>query len=125
MITTKEEYNKRKHEVSRYLDAVEYLDKGLCKIVCTDILGNDSSLPIDDELSKILKANCFILLYNLIESTIVNSIKAITNSIESEKLSFGQFSDEIKRLWIRQEAKNIKDLSQTVDIITKLVVCKV
>lgn len=120
MITTKVEYNKRKHEVSRYLDAVGYLDKGECKIVCTDILGNDSSLSIDDELSKILKANCFILLYNLIESTIVNSIKAITNSIESEKLTFEQFSDEIKRLWIRQEAKTIKDISQTVNIITKL-----
>lgn len=120
MITTKAEYNKRKHEVSRYLDAVEYLDNGLCKIVCTDILGKDSSLPIDDELSKILKANCFILLYNLIESTIVNSIKAITNSIEREKLTFEQFSDEIKRLWIQQEAKNIKNLNQTVGIITKL-----
>ena len=56
MITTKVEYNKRKHEVSRYLDAVGYLDKGERKIVCTDILGNDSSMSIDDELSKILKA---------------------------------------------------------------------
>lgn len=120
MITTKAEYNKHKHEVSRYLDAVEHLDKGSYKIVCTDILGNDSSLLIDDELSKILKANCFILLYNLIESTIVNSIKAITNSIESEKLTFEQFTDEIKRLWIRQKAKDLKDLSQTVDFVTKL-----
>lgn len=109
MTTTKAEYERHKKEVIKYLDAVKLLDNGDCEILCTDVLGAHSSLKIDDELSKILKANSFILLYNLIESTITNSIKAIVHSVEDEKLTYEQLSENIKRLWIRQAVKGIKD----------------
>ncbi|MDE7432415.1 MAG: hypothetical protein K2N34_10960 [Lachnospiraceae bacterium] len=109
MTTTKAEYERHKKEVIKYLNAVKLLDTGNCEILCTDVLGARSSLKIDDELSKILKANSFILLYNLIESTITNSIKAIVHSVEDEKLTYEQLSENIKHLWIRQSVKGIKD----------------
>lgn len=117
MRTTKIEYEKRKKEVGKYIEAVQWLDKGDCKIICTDILGKQLSMQIDEELSKILKANCFILLYNLMESTIANSIKAVINSIENEHLTYGQLSEQIKRLWIRQATRKIKDKNQPGNII--------
>lgn len=120
MKTTQSEYEKRKNEVCKYIDAVKCLDKGDCKIICTDILGEESSMHIDDELSKILKANSFILLYNLIESTVVNSIKAVSNSIHNDNLTYEQLSDKIKHLWIKQESKKLKGPSQAADIIQKI-----
>jgi len=108
MVNTKNEYNKRLSEVEIYFDTLTFLDAGKCKIVCTDILGAQSSKEIDTNLSTILKANGFLLLYNLVESTVRNSIKAIFISAQSKKLSFKHFTDNLRKLWIKQEIKNIK-----------------
>lgn len=120
MMLTKSEYEKRKQEVSKYFDAVRWLDRGGCRIVCTNILGNDESMPIDDELSKILKANSFILLYNLIESSITNSIKAIVNSIENDGLTYEQLSKNIKHLWMRQETRKLKTGSDPIELVSNI-----
>lgn len=112
METTKEEYLRRKHEVDKYLNATKLLDKGHCEIICTDLLGEETKLEIDNELSRIMKANTFILLYNLVESTVTNSIRAIINAVVSEKLTYESLSEQIKHLWIRHSIHEIKDLSQ-------------
>lgn len=103
------EYQKRLHEVELYFDTLNLLDKGNCSIKCIDILGNEDTKEIDSELSTILKANGFLLLYNLIEATIRNSINAILNTIKSSAITYKDLSDKIKRLWLRQESKGIND----------------
>lgn len=110
MITTKDEYHKRKSEVEKYLEATSLLDKGNCEIVCTDILGTHHTLNIDSELSLILKANTFLLLYNLVESTISNSIKAVINAVVDEHLTYEQLSENIKKLWIKHVVHDVKDI---------------
>jgi hypothetical protein len=107
MIDTKNEYNKRLSEVEVYFDTLTLLDKGDCRITCTDILGNQMNKDIDTDLSTILKANGFLLLYNLVEATVRNSIKAIFNSAHSKNLTFKHFTDNIRKLWIKQEIKTI------------------
>lgn len=102
------------------MNAVKLLDAGTCSIQCVDILGQSSSMQIDDELSKILKANSFILLYNLIESTIVNSIKAVSNSIQNDELTYEQLSESIKRLWIKQEARKIREKNQSIELVQRI-----
>lgn len=83
MKTTRAEYNKRLKEVSLYLETIKLLDNGDCSIICKDINGGTTEQIIDGELAKIMKANGFLLLYNLIEATIRNSISAILNSIST------------------------------------------
>lgn len=107
MNNTKREYQKRLNEVELYFGVIELLDKGECFINCTDILGNNLSQKIDNELSKILKANGFLLLYNLVEATIRNSIDAIFVSMHNSHVTFGSLTDNLRRLWIRQEFKHI------------------
>jgi hypothetical protein len=114
MISTKEEYNKRLAEVNIYFDTFTLLDKGNCKIICTDILGSKPEKDIDTNLSTILKANGFLLLYNLVEATIRNSINAIFVSVHSKNLTFKDVTDNLRKLWINQEIKNIKK----ADVIT-------
>ena len=109
MINARNEYNKRLHEVELYFDTMQLLDKGNCTIQCVNVLGQEETKVIDAELSTILKANGFLLLYNLIEATIRNSIDAVLNSIHSSTVTFQSLSDNLKRIWIRQESKGLTD----------------
>lgn len=109
MNTTRTEYKKRLQEVEIYLETIKLLDKGTCTIECIDIGGKRYTQSIDADLAKILKANGFLILYNLIEATIRNSISAILNAIATDKLSFRKLSDSLKDIWIGQELKNITE----------------
>ena len=105
MNTTKSEFNKRLAEINTYFDTLSMIDKGKCRIVCQDIQGKEEERLIDPDLSRILKANGFILLYNLIEATVRKSIDAILNMVRNEGLTYGDLSDKLKTLWINQEVK--------------------
>ena len=107
MNNTRIEYNKRLHEVEVYFETLKLLDNGNCSIKCVDILGVETIKKIDSELSMILKANGYLLLYNLVESTIRKSIDAIISSIHNSSVTFRDLSDELRRIWIRQEGKNV------------------
>jgi hypothetical protein len=109
MNTTKTEYQKRLKEVEAYLDTIKLLDKGNCTIECTDINGNKHLQQIDGELAKILKANGFLILYNLIEATTRNSIAAILSSIAVDGLSYRKLSAKLRNIWISQEIKGITE----------------
>ncbi len=106
MTNTRLEYNKRLQEVEVYFSTLKLLDSGNCSIKCVDILGKEIIKAIDNELSTILKANGFLLLYNLVESTIRKSVDAILNSIHNTSVTFGDLSKELKKLWIKQEGRN-------------------
>ena len=94
-------------EINVYFETLAMLDRGVCRIVCQTLTGEEKIMPIDSELSKILKANGFVLLYNLIESTVRKSIDAILNVVKDEGLTYRALSDKLKKLWIKQEIKNI------------------
>jgi hypothetical protein len=96
MKNTKVEFEKRIEEIDKYFQFLTTIDKGTCNIHCISVDGVISNDPIDVELIKILKANGFILLYNLIEATIRKSLEAIFNAIYTENLTFQQLSDNLK-----------------------------
>ena len=107
MNTTRSEFQKRMSEINVYFETLAMLDRGVCRIVCQTLTGEEKIMPIDSELSKILKANGFVLLYNLIESTVRKSVDAILNVVKDEGLTYRALSDKLKKLWIKQEIKNI------------------
>lgn len=117
MQNTKNEFIKRLSEVNIYFETIELLDKGSCKFVCMDINGIIIEKYIDPNLSKILKANGFLLLYNLIEATIRNSINAIINSVHAENMTFRMLSERLRILWLNQEIRGLKDNSFNVKIL--------
>lgn len=120
MKTTRAEYTKRLNEVTLYFETIKLLDNGDCSIICKDINGGTTEKIIDGELAKIMKANGFLLLYNLIEATIRNSISAILNSISTDKLTFRLLSDNLKKLWINQEINKTKDISKFKEKVSEL-----
>lgn len=110
MKTTKAEYKQRLHEVDLYFSTFRALDNASCTLESVDLAGNKFSFPIDSELIKIIKANGFILLYNLIEATVRNSITAVINSISAEKVTYKKVTDEMRKLWVKQEFKSANDI---------------
>ncbi|MCK9157003.1 MAG: MAE_28990/MAE_18760 family HEPN-like nuclease [Paludibacteraceae bacterium] len=113
MNNTKLEYQKRLHEIDLFFSVLGSLDHENCTISYTDILGERIEKSIDNELSKILKANGFLLLYNLVEATIRKSIEAIFVSMCTCNVTFNGLTDNMRKLWIKQEFKN----SSTDDIL--------
>lgn len=107
MINARNEYIKRLHEVELYFDTLQLLDKGNCSIKCVDILGQEEIKNIDSELSTIMKANGFLLLYNLVEATVRSSIDAVLNSMRTSSVTFRDLSDNLKKIWIKQETRSI------------------
>jgi hypothetical protein len=118
------DFNTRVQEINEYFLFLEGLVNETTKLV---VLGN-SDVPniraIDPDLAKTLKANGFLLLYNLVESSMRNAIEAIFDELKSKKVPFDSIRLEIKRV-VLQNFKSrspddvhtrIKDIS--IDIIT-------
>jgi hypothetical protein len=61
-------------------------------------------------LIKVLKANLFLLLYNLSESSIRQSLSEIYDTISKEKLKYSEVIDEIKMIWIYEKHRNFKNI---------------
>uniref|UniRef100_UPI0035CC0E4B MAE_28990/MAE_18760 family HEPN-like nuclease n=1 Tax=uncultured Nostoc sp. TaxID=340711 RepID=UPI0035CC0E4B len=66
-----DDFNERAKDVSDYLYFLRDLEQG--QILLNK---NGAISKIDDELDKSLKATGFLLLYNLIESTMRNAIQS-------------------------------------------------
>ena len=118
MTKTKEDFVKRKAEIEKYFQFLTMLDKDNPVLHFLD-MGVSSTSKIEDDLLKILKANGFLLIYNLVESTCRNSLFDILLAIQSKKLSFGKFSEEVKILWIKQRTQNLRDLKVKIDTVDK------
>lgn len=101
MNNTKNEFDKRKGEIDLYFDFLEKLNHDFCIIEYSQDGVNPNNSKVDPELFKILKANAFILLYNLVESTIRQSIDAIFNKLYSDKLCYNNLSEELRTLWVK------------------------
>ena len=63
---------------------------------------------IDDDLKKILKANSFLIIYNLVESTVRNGINEIFDTIKFENSAYEGVSDDIRKLWLREKFNNLE-----------------
>lgn len=106
MTNTIEDYNNRLREVDIYFETLRFLEQGQCSIHRVDILGQAEEREINQELLVIMKAHGFLLLYNLIEATIRNSIVAILDNIHASSATYKQLSDNLRKLWVKQENKN-------------------
>jgi len=65
----------------------------------------------NDDVFKIMKANGFLMLYNLIESTVRNALEEIHDSLTSQNLKYDDCIDEIKTIWIDFKYKKFKEKS--------------
>lgn len=100
-----EDFDERAQEVSKYFFLLKNLEQRSIKLSMGNS-NNQKVKDIDTELEKTLKATGFLLLYNLIESTIMTAIQAIFDDIAKESVSFNDLKQDIKKIVINNLKKN-------------------
>ncbi|RZK04551.1 MAG: hypothetical protein EOO46_16450 [Flavobacterium sp.] len=110
MTTVLSDFEARVLEIERYFELLNLL---ISKEAELHFRNNrqPQTFTVDAELSKILRANCFLILYNLAESSIRQSILEIHDQISSKQLKFQEVKDEIKKVWLNNKYKNFKTTS--------------
>lgn len=64
-------------------------------------------LKIDSDFLKIVKANAFLVLYNLIEASFRNGLLAIYEDIATNNHTYSSIRKEIRNIWVNSQYKKI------------------
>jgi signal recognition particle receptor subunit beta len=119
MNTVLVDFNTRIQEINDYFVFLESLIQDKTKLAVFDLSGEYKLKSIDSELSKTLKANCFLLLYNLVESTMRNAIEAIFDELDDKKVCFDSIKSSIQ-ITILQNMQNCFKNSSAKKIHSKI-----
>ncbi len=88
MNSVRVDFSERAQEVSAYVQFVEYFGNNAR-------LFQSSSFDLP-KLEKTMKANCYLLIYNLVESTVRNAIEAIFDELRNQQVRFDECRNEIQ-----------------------------
>lgn len=69
------------------------------------------TVKVSEKVSNILKANLFLLLYNLTEASFKNALEQVCIKITEEELEYRNVIPELKKLWIEKEYKNFENFT--------------
>ncbi len=74
------DFNRRVAEIQKYFELVDKIEQ-LGALSAKSIVFPSGQYIVDSEIQKILKSHCYLLLYNVVESSIRNGITAIHDVI--------------------------------------------
>ncbi|MBQ6886455.1 MAG: hypothetical protein IJN54_02945 [Lachnospiraceae bacterium] len=64
---------------------------------------------LKDDFLKMLKSNLILMIYNLVESTIMGGILRIYDQLKSEGYSYNDVREEIKKIWFEFKFNEVYD----------------
>ncbi|MCY7333434.1 MAG: hypothetical protein LH649_12430 [Pseudanabaena sp. CAN_BIN31] len=96
------DFRKRVAEIDKYFELVDRIEQ-LRAFSAKSITFPSGEYVVDGDLQNILKSYCYILLYNLIESSIRNGIVEIHDAIKLDKLTYRELNPKIKTLWLEND----------------------
>lgn len=108
MDNTKQDFDNRKSEIENYFKFLLIFDDDNTKIEYKKD-GEIVKEKIQSQFQVILIANAFLILYNLIESTVRNSIIEIYTKIEDDEITFEELSENLQKIWIKQTTDRLKE----------------
>lgn len=109
MVTVLADFEKRVAEIELFFKHLENLEVDGALLYFPNRTRRKIQ-PHNNELIKVFKANIFLLLYNLAESSIKQSLTEIYDTISSENLSYQDVIDEIKKIWIAENHDNFRNI---------------
>jgi len=120
MDNAKNDFDYRKIEVEDYFSFLKIMNNDDTFIKYVN--GTETvEEKISNKLQTMFIANAFLILYNLIESTVRNSIVEIYNKIEEDKNSYENLSESLQKIWINQNINNLKEGTYNHDTLLKTV----
>jgi hypothetical protein len=107
MDSTKDDFEFRKNEIESYFEFLHIIDDEN-----TSLKYNKNNELVEEKIPKKLQtmfiANTFLILYNLIESTVRNSIIEIYEKIREDEVSYSDLSINLKKIWLQQRTANLR-----------------
>lgn len=92
MIGVKNDFQNRKEEIEDYYELLENIIDKNAKLIFHD--GRKENVKVD--LTATLKSGAILLLYNLVESTISNSVEKIHEVFSDDNLEYKDLNDKIQ-----------------------------
>lgn len=103
----------------KYIDSIESY-KGI-KLTCSSVL---PPLLITSTQQKCMRGHAVLMLYNIVESTVVECILAIFDAIRDEHLKYSELGDSLRNQWLQTKMSNgdtIKTrIAKTKEIISNI-----
>jgi len=65
-------------------------------------------VKVSKTVQDVLKANLFLLLYNLVESSFKKSLESICIQITNDEITYVKVVPEIRKIWINKQYKNFE-----------------
>jgi hypothetical protein len=98
------DFESKVEEIEEYFNFIEtttHLERDFDK---------EKIVKVSETVYDVLKANIFLLLYNLIESSFKNALEKICIEITNDRLTYKEVIPEIKRLWLEKHYKNFENI---------------
>lgn len=110
-------YEERFSEVNDYLQLLSFFDNLSTRSPWSGIKydGSSSSYQPHRDMQKILRADTYVLLYNLIEATFVMMVEYVKTTINDEKKPLLNFIPEIRKVCAESCFKSIDDAIEFID----------
>ena len=97
------------NEINKYFEFVQFIDVYGIENSRTLKTRSQDDFNIDTNLEKVFRGNCYLMLYNLVEGSITESINAIFTDINQNTVSLAQLSPVYKQIWLKYQY-NLVDL---------------
>ncbi|WP_134648372.1 MULTISPECIES: MAE_28990/MAE_18760 family HEPN-like nuclease [Vibrio harveyi group] len=111
-----DDFNVRTNEIDIYIEFVKKLHERDCKLYMPHkIREQDKYSDISGDLTAICKANVFIILYNIIESSVREGILDIYESIKVGDYNYSDVRLEVRKLWTKFQFKNAYSMESSWD----------
>ncbi|OQW94367.1 MAG: hypothetical protein BWK79_06220 [Beggiatoa sp. IS2] len=115
------DFNSRVQEIEQYFEFVTKITELENHKQEAILFPDKTQYVIANSLQKILRANCYLLLYNLVESSIRNGVIAIYDVIHDKKLGYTEVNDKIQEIWLTQRCQGLTDPAISEKNIVKTV----
>ncbi|WP_151976668.1 MAE_28990/MAE_18760 family HEPN-like nuclease [Acinetobacter soli] len=118
-----DEFEDKCLEIERFLELVDDLDAGTDNHL---LYKNNEYIwktkSISREVQKTLRASCYLLIYNLLESTTCDALDAIHQTLSSEQIDLQALSNNLKKIIFANLKQGLGDksiqeiLNQQIDL---------
>jgi hypothetical protein len=103
-----QDFQEKSKEVKQYCLWLKNVESKMIRLSIGDHSANRNKIKLlDSELEKTLKATVFLLLYNLVESTIRSAVEYIYDELKNNQTSF----DDLNQSFQNHIIKTLKDSS--------------
>ena len=105
----REEFEKRIAEINSFYEILHIIELESPRISAYNLNleeAREESLPINSSKIDTLRSTAYLLLYNLIESTVYNSVVTVFDQISDNGLKYFDIVEEVQKYWLNNLYKH-------------------